>query len=231
MATAVLAVLFPLEYGGLAGVLLLAAGLTGAAVTAAAVWWALTRRGPTRQRRCSRSSRPPESLSCSRSPWGGHSSCPWCCGPWPCGAAGTRCAAPAPDRSVRRSIGRGPCSAPSSLLGVLGVKVDSAAEAAALLLAPAPAGLVVLSAREVVVDADHPEIEVGVDGETLLLPTPVHCRIAPPPGLRVRGPAETAGRCSGPTPAELEAVAQARGDGRAVGVGTGGRRPCRSRLR
>ncbi|MFF7949623.1 diacylglycerol/lipid kinase family protein [Streptomyces griseorubiginosus] len=75
----------------------------------------------------------------------------------------------------------------SGRLGVLGVKVDSAAEAAALLLAPVPQGLVVLSAREAVVDADRTEIEVGVDGEALVLPTPVHCRIAPG-ALRVRVP-------------------------------------------
>jgi hypothetical protein len=75
---------------------------------------------------------------------------------------------------------------------MIGVKVDSAAEAAALLLAPDPEGLVVLSAREVVVDADRPEIEVGVDGEALVLPTPVHCRIAPG-ALRVRVPRKRPG--------------------------------------
>lgn len=80
----------------------------------------------------------------------------------------------------------------SGKLGVLGVKVDSAAEAAALLLSPDPEGLVVLSAREVVVDADQPEIEVGVDGEALVLPTPVHCRIAPG-ALRVRVPRKRPG--------------------------------------
>ncbi|MFF4629513.1 diacylglycerol/lipid kinase family protein [Streptomyces griseorubiginosus] len=80
----------------------------------------------------------------------------------------------------------------SGRLGVLGVKVDSAAEAAALLLAPDPQGLVVLSAREAVVDADRTEIEVGVDGEALVLPTPVHCRIAPG-ALRVRVPRKRPG--------------------------------------
>ncbi|MFJ6388053.1 diacylglycerol/lipid kinase family protein [Streptomyces sp. NPDC091972] len=80
----------------------------------------------------------------------------------------------------------------SGMLGVLGVRVDSAAEAAALLLDPDPAGLAVLAAREVVVDADHPEIEVGVDGEALVLPTPVHCRIAPG-ALRVRVPRKRPG--------------------------------------
>ncbi|MFD5402245.1 diacylglycerol/lipid kinase family protein [Streptomyces griseorubiginosus] len=80
----------------------------------------------------------------------------------------------------------------SGRLGVLGVKVDSAAEAAALLLAPDPQGLVVLSAREAVVDADRTEIEVGVDGEAMVLPTPVHCRIAPG-ALRVRVPRKRPG--------------------------------------
>ncbi|MFF7052966.1 diacylglycerol/lipid kinase family protein [Streptomyces griseorubiginosus] len=80
----------------------------------------------------------------------------------------------------------------SGRLGVLGVKVDSAAEVAALLLAPEPQGLVVLSAREAVVDADRTEIEVGVDGEALVLPTPVHCRIAPGV-LRVRVPRKRPG--------------------------------------
>ena len=48
-------------------------------------------------------------------------------------------------------------------------------------------GLTVLTAREVVVDADRPEIEVGVDGEAFVLPTPVRCRIEPG-ALRVRVP-------------------------------------------
>ncbi|MGW0819759.1 diacylglycerol/lipid kinase family protein [Streptomyces sp. NPDC002845] len=83
----------------------------------------------------------------------------------------------------------------SGVLGVLGVKVESAAEAAALLLGPNAPGLSVLTsltAREVVVDADRPEIEVGVDGEALVLPTPVRCRIAPG-ALRVRVPADRPG--------------------------------------
>jgi hypothetical protein len=59
-------VLLPLGYGGLDGVLLLAAGIAGGAVTAAAVWWTLT--GAARhadRRRCSRPSPPPWSLSSS----------------------------------------------------------------------------------------------------------------------------------------------------------------------
>ena len=75
----------------------------------------------------------------------------------------------------------------SGVLGVLGVKVENAAEAAGLLLGVHSTGLTVLTASEVVVDADRPEIEVGVDGEALVLPTPVRCRIEPG-ALRVRVP-------------------------------------------
>jgi len=75
----------------------------------------------------------------------------------------------------------------TGLLGVLSVRVDSAAEAARLLLPPETTGLAVLTAREVIVEADRPEVEVGVDGEAMTLPVPVHCRIAPS-ALRVRVP-------------------------------------------
>ncbi|WP_405888732.1 diacylglycerol kinase family protein [Streptomyces sp. NBC_01136] len=75
----------------------------------------------------------------------------------------------------------------SGRLGVLGITLDSAAEAAALLLSPQPDGLAVLTARDVVIDADRAEIEVGLDGEALVLPTPVHCRIEHA-ALRVRVP-------------------------------------------
>jgi hypothetical protein len=38
-------------------------------------------------------------------------------------------------------------------------------------------GVMVLAAGEVVVDADVPEISVGIDGETVMMPTPVRCVI------------------------------------------------------
>ncbi|MFC8246505.1 diacylglycerol/lipid kinase family protein [Streptomyces chartreusis] len=80
----------------------------------------------------------------------------------------------------------------AAVLGVLGIRVDSAAEAAALLLDPAPPGLSILTATEVVVDADLEEIEVGIDGEALVLPTPVHIRITSG-ALRVRVPRKRPG--------------------------------------
>ncbi|MDF2264895.1 diacylglycerol kinase family protein [Streptomyces coacervatus] len=75
----------------------------------------------------------------------------------------------------------------SGALGVLGVNVDSAAQAVDLLRGRHARGLTALTADEVVVDADAPEIPVGVDGEALMLRTPVTCRIAPG-SLRVRVP-------------------------------------------
>ncbi|MEU6366770.1 diacylglycerol kinase family protein [Streptomyces sp. NPDC046931] len=65
----------------------------------------------------------------------------------------------------------------SGKLGVLAVRVDSAVEAAGLVLDPQPAGLAVLTAHEVVIEADEPSLEVGLDGEALTLTAPVRCRI------------------------------------------------------
>lgn len=75
----------------------------------------------------------------------------------------------------------------SGALGVLGVNVDNAAQAVDLLRGRHARGLTALTATEVVVDSDAAEIPVGVDGEALVLPTPVTCRIAPG-RLRVRVP-------------------------------------------
>lgn len=75
-------------------------------------------------------------------------------------------------------------------LGVLAVKVDSAVEAAELLLDPRSFGL--STAHEVVIDADEPQVDVGLDGEALTLPTPVRCRIERR-ALRVRVPRERPG--------------------------------------
>ncbi|MFD0003011.1 hypothetical protein ACFVJ4_11365 [Streptomyces sp. NPDC127178] len=75
----------------------------------------------------------------------------------------------------------------SRAFGVLGINVDNAAQAAELLAGRNAPGLTSLTAQEVVIDADEPEIEAGVDGEALTLPTPVQCTIHPR-ALRVRVP-------------------------------------------
>ncbi|MEU6223983.1 diacylglycerol kinase family protein [Streptomyces sp. NPDC047042] len=86
----------------------------------------------------------------------------------------------------------------AGVLGVLGIKVEDAAQAAELLLGRYATGLTLVTAHEVVVDADRPEIEVGLDGEALVLPTPVRCRVEPG-ALRVRVPRHRPG-VPAPTP-------------------------------
>jgi diacylglycerol kinase family enzyme len=73
------------------------------------------------------------------------------------------------------------------VLGVFGVRVDNATQAAGVVGGRHSRGLTVLAADEVVVDADVPHIPVGVDGEALSLPTPVRCTVRPG-ALRVRVP-------------------------------------------
>jgi diacylglycerol kinase family enzyme len=72
-------------------------------------------------------------------------------------------------------------------LGVVAITVNNALQAAMLLRGARGQGLTTLTADEVVVDADAPEIPVGIDGETVMLATPVRCAIQPR-ALRVRVP-------------------------------------------
>ena len=72
-------------------------------------------------------------------------------------------------------------------LGVVAVTVNSALQAATLLRGARGQGLTTLTADQVVVDAEAPEIPVGIDGETVMMPTPVRCTIRPK-ALRVRVP-------------------------------------------
>ncbi|WP_443061191.1 IS110 family transposase [Streptomyces sp. NBC_00453] len=93
----------------------------------------------------------------------------------------------------------------SGLLGVFGIRADRAAEATALLLDPQPAGLAVLTAREIIVEADREDIQAGIDGEAFTLPAPVRCRIERRalrvprrrPGVPQARPAWTGGMCAG----------------------------------
>jgi len=75
----------------------------------------------------------------------------------------------------------------SGRLGVLAVHVRSATDAAGLIFGGRPGTLFRATATEVVVDSAEPEIPVGIDGEAVLLPTPVRCTISPE-ALRVRVP-------------------------------------------
>ncbi|MFD9091657.1 diacylglycerol/lipid kinase family protein, partial [Streptomyces prasinus] len=77
----------------------------------------------------------------------------------------------------------------SGLLGLVGVRVGSTAEAARVVRGPrSSGGLVRLNAEEVVVEAGAGgALPVGIDGEHVVLPSPVVCRRAPG-ALRVRVP-------------------------------------------
>jgi diacylglycerol kinase family enzyme len=77
-------------------------------------------------------------------------------------------------------------------LGVVAVLVHSAAQAVELVRRGHGKGLTVLTAQEVIVRSDAPEIPVGIDGETVMLPTPVRCSIRPQ-ALRVIVPRQRPG--------------------------------------
>ena len=77
-------------------------------------------------------------------------------------------------------------------LGVVSVTVDNAAQAIGLVRRGAGRGITALSADEIIVESPRPEIPVGIDGETVMMPTPVRCAIVPG-ALRVVLPANGAG--------------------------------------
>jgi diacylglycerol kinase family enzyme len=79
-----------------------------------------------------------------------------------------------------------------SILGVVGVTVMSARQAAGLLRGRHASGLSVLTTKQIEITADAPQIPVGVDGESILMPTPVTCTISPR-ALRVWVPRDRPG--------------------------------------
>jgi hypothetical protein len=99
------------------------------------------------------------------------------------------------------------CDDPSTCLDALsdGVKIASAAQAAGLPSAGQRSrGLTMLTAREVIIDADQPQIPVGIDGESVLMPT--H------PGTLHHPPARTTS-ASPPRPARRPRATAATGLG------------------
>ena len=72
-------------------------------------------------------------------------------------------------------------------LGVVAVNAESAGQVIRLLHRATERGLTVLTAPEVLVTADVTEIPVGLDGEAVMMPTPVRCEVRPR-ALRVRVP-------------------------------------------
>jgi diacylglycerol kinase family enzyme len=81
---------------------------------------------------------------------------------------------------VRYALDRG-------VLGVLAVSVRGTADAAGLIGGRRSKALTVRTGTEVIVDADAESVPVGIDGEAVVLPTPVRCTIEPG-ALRVRVP-------------------------------------------
>lgn len=73
------------------------------------------------------------------------------------------------------------------ILGVVGVTVQSARQAVGLLRGTRGTGLVVLNTKHIEITADAPQIPVGVDGEAVMMATPVICTVSPG-ALRVRVP-------------------------------------------
>jgi diacylglycerol kinase family enzyme len=65
------------------------------------------------------------------------------------------------------------------VLGAVTVSVASTRQAIGLLRRANVRGLTQHTTTEVIVDSDTPQTPVGVDGESLLLPTPVRCTIEP----------------------------------------------------
>jgi diacylglycerol kinase family enzyme len=84
------------------------------------------------------------------------------------------------------------------ILGVVGVTVSNAAQAAGLLRGRHAAGLKVLTTTQLEITADTPRIPVGVDGESILMSTPVTCTVSPG-ALRVWVPRDRPG-VPAPTP-------------------------------
>jgi hypothetical protein len=72
-------------------------------------------------------------------------------------------------------------------LGVIVLTVDTTADAIRLLRGRRSRSVTVLTATEAVVEAGGQPVPVGVDGEALMLPTPLRCQILAG-ALRVRVP-------------------------------------------
>jgi len=77
-------------------------------------------------------------------------------------------------------------------LGVVSLTAGSARQAVALLRGASQHGLVAVTAPEVVISSEAPEIPVGIDGEAVVVSTPVHCNVRPR-ALRVRVPRDRPG--------------------------------------
>jgi len=80
----------------------------------------------------------------------------------------------------------------SGQLGVVSVNAGNARQAVGLLRGATQHGLVTVTAPEAVISSEAPEIPVGIDGESVMVPTPVRCSVRPR-ALRVRVPRDRPG--------------------------------------
>ncbi|HET9633317.1 MAG TPA: diacylglycerol kinase family protein [Terrabacter sp.] len=80
----------------------------------------------------------------------------------------------------------------SGQLGVVSVSAASARQAVGLLRGATQHGLVSVTAPEAVISSEASEIPVGIDGESVMVPTPVRCSVRPK-ALRVRVPRDRPG--------------------------------------
>ncbi|QDQ15169.1 diacylglycerol/lipid kinase family protein [Streptomyces spectabilis] len=112
----------------------------------------------------------------------------------------------------------------SGELGVLGIRVEGAAQAADLAVRGSQStGLTVMTARRVEVTSDADEIPVAVDGEALRMPTPVVCTLRPG-ALRVLVPRDRPGTVAPAPPVNWRRLIDLAvgGPGRAPGRRTHG---------
>ena len=87
-------------------------------------------------------------------------------------------------------------------LGLVILTVTNALQAARLLRGRSARGLQVLTTDEVVVESDTGEVAAGIDGESVVLPSPVRCSIRPH-ALTVRVPRQRPGVPAGHEPYSL----------------------------
>ena len=78
------------------------------------------------------------------------------------------------------------------VLGVVGVTVSNAGQAVDLLRGTRAAGVNLLITKQIEITADTAQIPVGVDGESILMSTPVTCTVSPG-ALRVWVPRDRPG--------------------------------------
>ena len=100
------------------------------------------------------------------------------------------------------------------VLGVVSITVSSARQAAGLLRGSRSTGLKLLTTEQITVTADDPQIPVGVDGESVLMSTPVTCTVSPG-ALRVWVPRDRPGIIPPKPPVNWARLRQLAGPGRA----------------